>query len=126
MGKQEEKKLTARQRAYLGLLLNNYIDGRKKLSKDEMAEQLGVSRQTLNNWEHLPAFSREYNNAVRSSLNAAAIAAAQTMVDLLSADDERARLGAAKDLLDRTGFKPKDVVDVSGVEPVIIIDDMGG
>jgi hypothetical protein len=31
---------------------------------------------------------------------------------LLSADDEKARLGAVRDVLDRNGFKPVDRIDV--------------
>lgn len=120
--KKKEKKptLNAQQRAYLELLLNNYIDGRKVLSKSEMAAKLGTTRQTLNNWEHLELFQNEYNRAVRSSLNAAAIGAAETIIDLLTAKDERARLGAAKDLLDRTGFKPVENLSIEGNIPIVI------
>lgn len=116
----KKKLLTARQRAYLELLLKNYIKGEKQLKKEEMAERLGVSRQTLNNWENLEEFQKEYNRAVRSSLNASAIAAADTMVELLAAKDERARFSAAKDLLDRTGFKAVETISVEGNIPIVI------
>jgi hypothetical protein len=62
-------------------------------------------------WGQLPAFNalvdsfqHEATTEAGRRLRSAALEAVQTMVGLLSADDDRIRLAAARDVLDRVGL----------------------
>ena len=58
----------------------------------------------------------QVKDAARQRLLAAADPAAARLVELLDSDDERVRLGAIKDLLDRSGLKPPTEVKIESVD----------
>ena len=75
------------------------------------SREVGVRRETLWRWAQLPAFialvdslQREVASDARRRLSSAAVKAVETLVGLLSADDDRIRLTAARDVLDRVGI----------------------
>ena len=61
----------------------------------------------------------QVRNAARRRLMEAADPAAARLVELLDSDDERIRLGAAKDLLDRAGHKPPTEVSFVPTETLM-------
>lgn len=62
--------------------------------------------------------------ATRRILHSTSAEAAEALSDALESEDINAVIRAAKDILDRTGHKPKDEVQHSG--SVIIVNDLAG
>lgn len=122
-----KKALSAKQELALELLIKNYRMSGESLTIEDIAKIVGRSRQTVSSWiNHNNAFREEYDRRIREMNKYAAAHAMNTMIELLDCKHQPTRLGAAKDLLDRAGYKPTEKIDVEGVEPVIIVDDMGG
>lgn len=92
-------------------------------TQKEIAEILHVSEATICNWKKNEDFMSEYTSSLKHSMKDVAAKAFQTEVMLLKARSEMVRLMAAKDILDRAGFKPDDNVNVNGVGTVVIVDD---
>lgn len=80
----------------------------------EIAKEIKVSEQTICNWKKDEEFIAEYNNRIKSCISSLAPKALKTMKTLLSSDTDKVRFSAAKDLLDRSGFKPTENVKVDG------------
>ena len=97
------------------------VEGRNTQKK--IAEKLEVTEATICNWKKTDEFMAEYNATFKSSMKDAAAKAFKTEVALLNAKAETVRLAAAKDILDRSGFKPDDSVNVN-IEPVVIVNDL--
>lgn len=94
-------------------------------TQKEISKALKVSEVTICNWKKNAEFMDEYNSALKDSIREVAAKAFKTQVKLLSAQSEMVRYMAAKDILDRAGFKPTDKVDINGNVGVTIIDDLG-
>lgn len=92
-------------------------------TQKEIAQILRVSEATICNWKKNKEFAAEYASSLKSSMKDVAAKAFQTEVSLLKARSEMVRLAAAKDILDRAGFKPDDTVNLN-VEPVMIVNDL--
>lgn len=100
--------LSPEQVECLDLMINS------KLSQKQIAKQIKMSEQTICNWKKDAEFMAQYNKLLRSSLQSVAGKAVRTLVSLLDADSEQVRLNAAKDVLDRAGFKPEDRLAING------------
>lgn len=100
--------LSQEQVECLDLMVNS------KLTQKAIAKKIQVSEQTICNWKKDPEFVAEHNKLLRASLRSVATKAARTLVDLLKAESEQVRLNAAKDILDRAGFKPEEKVEING------------
>jgi predicted DNA-binding protein YlxM (UPF0122 family) len=94
-----------------------YLSGKYKIS--EIADILKVTEQTVRGWVKNPKIKtiiEEYQQSeaeiVQHNLKALSMKALNVMNDLLSSDIDGIRYQAAKDLLDRTGFKPSTKQDV--------------
>ncbi len=105
--------LSGKKAKYLQMLLE------AKQTKKAMAEALNVSRNTLTNWEKDEEFRAEYNESVRREMNYTGSRAYRKMVSLLNSRNDNVALGAAKDLMDRAGFKPEESVKMDIMLPVI-------
>lgn len=82
-------------------------------TQKEIAKEIGVTEQTIVNWKKNDEFAEEYNSALKKRINLHAAAAFKTETELLkNADSDSVRLNAAKDILDRAGFKPRDEVSL--------------
>lgn len=88
----------------------------------EIASLLKVSEQTICNWKKDSGFMEEYEKSTRSTLQSLVPKAIKRIEKLLNANNEVVQLGAAKDILDRTGYKPTDKQDLSISAPTIIFD----
>lgn len=92
-------------------------------TQKEIAEILHVSEATICNWKKNQEFINEYTSSLKNSMKDVAAKAFQTEVSLLRAKSEMVRLMAAKDILDRAGFKPDDNIHLSS-EPIVIVNDL--
>lgn len=84
------------------------------MSQKEIAQALGVAEQTICRWKRDEEFAAEYSSRLRKKIHLAAAKAFKTEQDLLlHSESDKVRLGAAKDILDRAGFKPKDEISLT-------------
>ena len=81
----------------------------------QIARELKISEQTICNWKNKDEeFAAELSKHLRISLKTLVPKAVKTIEDLLESESDNVRLSAAKDILDRTGFKPSDNINVNG------------
>lgn len=92
-------------------------------TQKQIAETLHVTEATICNWKKNEEFISEYTSSLKSSMKDVAAKAFNTEISLLKARSEMVRLMAAKDILDRAGFKPDDNVNLIGSGTVVIVDD---
>lgn len=85
----------------------------------EIAEQMAVSHETVKRARTTPEFkailhslNQEIASAARMFMSSATLKATKVMLTLLDSEDERIQMSAAKDILDRTGVKQNDVLEV--------------
>jgi predicted DNA-binding protein (UPF0251 family) len=85
------------------------------LNYTDTCKALNMNRSTLWEWFEDTTFSNEYNKALRKKINAIGSSAIQIIDDLAkNAQSEAVRIQAAKDLADRSGWKPVEVVQTTG------------
>lgn len=97
------------------------------MSIEQIAEQVSRSPGTVENWfyrdENFRAeyekFKQEYiediTKTAKERMQKAADEAMQTLLILMAnSESDRIRLDAAKDILDRTGFKAEDILNLKG------------
>lgn len=87
------------------------VEGR--LKQREIAEAINVSEKTISLWKKDTEFTESLNSALSLSVRSLAPRAIKTMNELLDSNSENVRFMAAKDILDRTGFKPQDRIEIS-------------
>ena len=83
------------------------------MSQNEIAKALGVNPGTISDWKKKEEFWEEYNRANKIVINSIVPKAVQTVKSLLNADSEQVRLAAAKDVLDRAGYKAQDDIKLN-------------
>lgn len=93
------------------------------LTQKEIALKIGVSEATICNWKKNDEFIAAYKAVLNKIMLESAAAAFHTEVELLSSRNDAVRLGAAKDILDRAGFKPDDNINLA-CAPVVIVNDL--
>lgn len=98
-------KITNKHNNYIRLCLEN-----PKMTKEELAEQVGVSRQTIWEWENDEDFTAHRDKEVRKMFGKLSAKAIGRMEQLMYAKNENVALNACKDILDRGGFKPVEEV----------------
>lgn len=91
------------------------IKGDKKDS--EIAEALAIGARTLSRWKNEDAeFKKEYVLQMNRSLNYTAAKAFKKQVALLNSKNDMVAHLAAKDLMDRGGFKAGDKIRITAAE----------
>lgn len=100
--------LSKKQIKCLGLLVS------AEMTQKQIAAEIKVSEQTICAWKKDAEFIEGYNNLMRSTVRSVSAKALKTLVSLLDAESEQVRLNAAKDILDRAGFKPEEKVEING------------
>lgn len=105
--------LPAKQQRFIHL----YLTGRYKNA--ELAELLGVHVNTIHNWLRKPEvkkiitdFQEDEHEVVESNLKALRGKAIETMADLMESPIDGIRYQASKDVLDRTGHKSVQKMEV--------------
>ena len=84
----------------------------KGLTQKEVATKLEIHENTITNWKKDDLFMKELDKANRQSIDAASSKAIGVMLGLLNAKSEMVRFNAAKDILDRAGYKPSDKLEL--------------
>lgn len=92
-------------------------------NQKQIAAEIHVAEATICNWKKNNEFIDEYTAALKNSIKDVAAKAFRVEEKLLSAKSEMVRLMAAKDILDRAGFKPDENVNLNGNGTVVIVDD---
>ncbi len=96
-----------------GLCIELMVQG--GLKRYEIAKKLNVDEDTITNWKKNPEFAAELDRQMRLRFGDYAGMALNAIIDLAqNAESGSVRLQAAKDLLDRAGYKPEDKVQVDG------------
>ena len=112
--------LNSKQKKCIRLL----VDGVK--TQKQIADEIKISEATICNWKKNEEFISEYTSSLKKAMKDVAAKAFQTEIKLLSARSEMVRLLAAKDLLDRAGFKADEKLQIEGTAKVMIVDDLDG
>ena len=93
----------------------------------DIAKKLGISESTISRWKRTPEFKKETevgDVGLWEKLRSAAPKSVDAIIDLsINAKNESVRFAAAKDILDRLGFKPDESIKVN-MEPVVIVNDL--
>lgn len=82
------------------------------LTQREIATEIKVSEVSLSNWKKKPEFIEALEKYQTKFLNSMTSEAMRTLKSLLMAENENVRLSAAKDILDRNGYKPADKQEI--------------
>lgn len=91
------------------------VKGDKKDS--EIAEALAIGARTLSRWKNEDAeFKKEYVLQMNRSLNYASAKAFRKQVALLNSESDMVAHLAAKDILDRGGFKAGERIKITAAE----------
>ena len=72
----------------------------------QIARELNITEQTICGWKKEPDFAAELAKANRVLINSLVPRAINKTAALLDAESEQVQLAAAKDILDRAGYKP--------------------
>ena len=97
---------------------------RTPLTQKEIAKEVGVHETTICKWKKKDDFNklvREEQDKFLKDLSAPAI---RTINALLDSHSDYVRLQAAQDILDRTGYKPTENINMDSTETVMIVDDI--
>lgn len=93
------------------------------MTQREIAEELDVNESTISRWKKKKEFGEKLDATQKEFLAKLTAPAMRTLKWLLSAENEMVRLNTAKDILDRTGYKPSThtELDVRSADVEIII-----
>lgn len=89
------------------------------LNQREIAKKLDINEATISRWKNNEDFKNELGKAQKNYLMSLTAPAIRTLKNLLYADSEAVRFNAAKDILDRTGYKPTEKQQLE-ITPIII------
>lgn len=94
------------------------------LSQKEAAIKVGLNPTSLSRFkkQHRQEYKELYDAENWDMLGSAAPKAIRKMIDLMDAKSEFVRFNAAKEIMDRTGFKTSDKVDLEIIKPEIVFD----
>ncbi len=84
------------------------------MSQQEIAREVGVHGTTISKWKKDPDFQAMLEEAQWQFLGDLARPAIRVLRESLQAKNEQIRFQAAKDILDRTGYKPIDKQEITG------------
>lgn len=93
-------------------------------TQKEIAKKINITEKTICTWKKNDEFMAALDNLVAVGIRSIAAKAFKTQVKLLDSKNEWVRFTAAKDILDRAGFKPDEKLKVEGFSKVIIVDDL--
>lgn len=85
---------------------------RGDMTDKAIAQEINISQKTICDWKkNNREFQDQYNAMMRSALQYAAPKAFNKQVSLLNSDNDMVAHLAAKDIMDRSGFKPVDKIE---------------
>ena len=83
-------------------------------SYEEVAGKLKITRRTLYNWRNEEEFSAELERRIKIKIGGIVPRAIKKLDELIDSKKEIIALQAAKDMLDRGGYKATDKIDING------------
>lgn len=86
------------------------------LSYSDIAQQIGVHRNTLYEWRQNKTFLNQVKDYSSKILSEASVKASKTMIELLHAKSELVRFQAAKEILDKNEMTQKDKLQLKKME----------
>ena len=93
------------------------------LTQREIAEKLDLNESTVSRWKNDDEFKTYKQEVERDYLASLSAPAIRTLGDLLTARSGFVRFQAAKDILDRTGYKPIDKQEIDLASQVVFVDE---
>lgn len=84
------------------------------MSQQEIAKEVGVHGTTISKWKKDPDFQAMLEEAQWRFLGDLASPALRVLRTSLKVSDPKVRLQAAKDILNRAGYKPVEKQEISG------------
>ena len=85
-------------------------------SQKEIAKEIGISESTFSRWKKQEDFNKTKKDCECEYLSSLSPKALRTLANLLDSENDYVRLAAAKDILDRTGYKPTESIEM--IRPV--------
>ncbi len=85
-------------------------------TQKEIAKEIEVSENTICEWKKDENFKEEIKKEMKDNFGSLAVEAQQKLKKLLNSKNENIQMQAAKDILDRAGYKPTERIK-SEVEP---------
>lgn len=95
---------------------------RTNLTQREIANKLDISEETVSRYKKKKNFDEIRQKEEREYLGSLAGPALRVMKELLESRSDYVRYNAASNILDRTGYKPTDKVDMNVTVPEIVFD----
>lgn len=111
--------LSAKQKKCIELMSSG------EFTQKEIAQKINVTEKTICAWKKVDEFMLELDNLIVISIRSVSAKAFKTQTRLLDSNNDMVRYMAAKDILDRAGFKPDNKLKVEGYSTVFIVDDLG-
>lgn len=96
-----------------------YMQVTTKLTQREIASELDLNESTISRWQKNEDFILYKSEIEKKYLHSLSSKAIKTLNELLDDRNGNVRLGAVKDILDRTGYKPSEKREIE-IKPIII------
>lgn len=84
-----------------------------EITQAQIAKELKVTEQTICNWKKNSEFAKELADGNRIAISSLVPRAINKTAALLNAESEQVQLAAAKDILDRAGYKAQDDIKLN-------------
>ena len=110
--------LSAKQRKAIELMMLG------TMTQEKIAAEIGVTSKTIWMWKNNDDFMAELQRVNRLALRSLAAKATKVIGDSLTSNQEWIAFQAARDILDRSGYKGEDLIKIEGAVPVTIIEDI--
>lgn len=82
-------------------------------TQKQIAKQINVTEKTICDWKKDQEFKNEIKKQMNDNFGSLAIVAQKQLAKLLKTKNEKVKIQAIKDVLDRAGYKPKEEIEVS-------------
>ena len=102
-------KLTNKARACIELELEH-----PNWTYQQLGDAIGASKMTVYNWHKSPCYTDELSKRLKEDWKLAAKKAQAKMLELIASEKQEVALNAAKYVLDSTGYKPDENINVVG------------
>ena len=110
--------LKPKQRKCIELML----EGEKK--QKEIAAVLNITEKTISEWKKKEEFTAAYGEALKAVLRYASGKALRKQIKLIDSESDNVAHLAAKDILDRGGYKAEEKLEIAASVAPQIIDDI--
>lgn len=85
-------------------------------TQKQIAKEIEVSEKTICEWKKQKEFKAEIEKNIKENFSSLALEAQKELKKLLKSNNEYIKMQAAKDILDRAGYKPTERIK-NEVEP---------